>query len=77
MMDRYGYRPLILSDPEASTARTGAVRADTGAFGGWDDPALIEFVKLGLESASGAHVTVERALRNPAMFRAVTRSRSM
>lgn len=37
-----------------------------------DDPLVAAFLRDGLESISGAKVTVQTALRNPAMFRAVS-----
>jgi HK97 family phage portal protein len=37
-----------------------------------DDPFLVDFMRGGQEAASGAMVSVESALRNPAMFRAVS-----
>lgn len=52
------------------------VRADavgpSATFLSLDDPALAELLRFGFESASGQSVTVESALRNPAMFRAVS-----
>jgi HK97 family phage portal protein len=36
------------------------------------DPALIEFMRLGYEAASGATVTTETAMRNTSLFRAVS-----
>lgn len=50
-------------------------RADYGEGATWislDDPRLIEWLRDGNEAASGQSVSVERALRNPAMFRAVS-----
>lgn len=37
-----------------------------------DDPRLVEFMRMGEESITGTSVNVERALRNPAMFRAAS-----
>lgn len=37
-----------------------------------DDPRLIEFLRMGEASITGAPVSVDTALRNPAMFRAVS-----
>lgn len=48
------------------------VHADVGGYVGLDDPRLIEFLRLGTETATGMHVDVDRALRNPSMFRAVS-----
>lgn len=56
---------------EARTAP--AVRADFGdgvLFHSLKDPALLEFVRDGMMTATGMSVGVEKALRNPAMFRA-------
>lgn len=68
-------RPLVLEGPEP--ARTGTPLAiSSGAFGvqalSLTDPALIEFMRLGYESASGATVTTETAMRNTSLFRAVS-----
>lgn len=52
-----------------------APRADVGdgaVFYSLDDPLVREFLRDGLEAASGATVNTETALRNPAMFRAVS-----
>lgn len=43
-----------------------------GNFESLKDPRLLEFMRDGLMSASGFTVNVETALRNPAMFRAVS-----
>lgn len=37
-----------------------------------EDPALIEFLRFGEEAITGQAVNVDRALRNPSMFRAVS-----
>ncbi len=37
-----------------------------------DDPRLIEFMRMGEEAITGTSVNVDRALRNPAMFRAAS-----
>jgi len=52
-----------------------APRADVGdgaVFYSLNDPLVREFLRDGLEAASGATVNTETALRNPAMFRAVS-----
>ena len=50
-----------------------AVKAYGGdTFHSLKDPRLLDFMRDGLMSASGFTVNVETALRNPAMFRAVT-----
>ncbi|ASE38465.1 phage portal protein [Brevundimonas vesicularis] len=56
-------------------AAGSAPRADVGdgaVFYSLDDPLVREFLRDGLEAASGATVNTETALRNPAMFRAVS-----
>lgn len=53
--------------------RSAAVRADyidPGFFMSTADPQIVEFMKEGLLTASGMPVNVEKALRNPSMFRA-------
>lgn len=55
-----------------SSSRRSAVRAEAGSFVSLDDPRIRDFVTAGLESLSGQSVTIETALRNPAMFRAVS-----
>lgn len=52
----------------------GSPRASGGEpsfFSGLDDPALAAFLMAGTETASGAHVTAETALRNTAILRCV------
>lgn len=69
------YRALVLTGTEPPmSGRANPVRAqgDSGEFLDFTDPRLIEFLRLGHESASGVVVSVEAALRNPAMFRAVS-----
>lgn len=56
-------------------AETPAPRAEVGdgaVFYALNDPLVQEFLRDGLTSASGATVNTETALRNPAMFRAVS-----
>lgn len=48
------------------------VHAEAGAWLSLDDPRLVEFLRLGDLTATGITVNVERALRNTAMFRAVS-----
>lgn len=55
-----------------SAANPVRVKAEAGTFLSLDDPRLRDFLTTGLESLSGQKVTVETALRNPAMFRAVS-----
>lgn len=47
-------------------------RADSGSYLALDDPRLIEFLRFGDATATGITVNVERALKNTAMFRAVS-----
>lgn len=58
----------------ASDVQTSQPRADSGGTGyvtySLDDPRLLEFLRTGHESGSGATVTVETAMRNTALFRA-------
>lgn len=59
----------------AKQEATTAPRADIGGgvvFYSLDDPRVRELMRDGFESASGATVNTETALRNPAMFRAVS-----
>lgn len=37
-----------------------------------NDPFLLDFMRDGYQAASGAHVSVQTAMRNPAMFRAIS-----
>lgn len=56
-------------------AEAAAPRADVGdgaVFYALNDPMVQEFLRDGLTAASGATVNTETALRNPAMFRAVS-----
>lgn len=72
-MSRRGYQPLVLSDPEpANPQRPNASIGEAAQVYSLDDPALVEFLRLGYSSASGATVTVESAMRNTSMFRAVS-----
>lgn len=58
----------------SSNDRSSQPRADSGGTGyvtySLDDPRLLEFLRTGYESASGATVTVETAMRNTSLFRA-------
>lgn len=58
----------------ASEAEVSQPRADSGGQGyvtySLDDPRLLEFLRTGHESGSGATVTVETAMRNTSLFRA-------
>lgn len=68
-----GLFDLFRRAPEAAHSAPSMPRADAGGtFNSFDDPRLIELMRLGTESTSGQHVNVERALRNTSMFRAVS-----
>ncbi|WP_374638496.1 phage portal protein [Agrobacterium salinitolerans] len=58
----------------APQAEVSQPRADSGGQGyvtfSLDDPRLLEFLRTGHESGSGATVTVETAMRNTSLFRA-------
>ncbi len=58
----------------ASDVQAAQPRADSGGTGyvtySLDDPRLLEFLRTGHESGSGATVTVETAMRNTSLFRA-------
>lgn len=59
----------------AKPASQPVPRADIGdgaVFYSLNDPLVAEFLRDGFEAASGATVNTETALRNPAMFRAVS-----
>ncbi|PLR28141.1 phage portal protein [Caulobacter zeae] len=67
-------RPLVLSEGETVSLRS---RPSSGSAAGLlalslSDPLIAEFFRGGYASASGATVNVETALRNPAMFRALS-----
>lgn len=53
--------------PAAAPANGPAVMAYS-----FDDPRLLEFLRAGEEAITGQSINVERALRNPSMFRAVS-----
>lgn len=68
------YQPLVLTGQEPDAPRS-APRADIGdgaVFYSLGDPMVQDFLRDGLTAASGATVNTETALRNPAMFRAVS-----
>lgn len=67
ILDRFwsaGSRASASSQPKASGQHFVALSTD--------DPRIIEFLRDGLLAASGFTVNVETALKNPAMFRAVS-----
>lgn len=65
--------PAAQAGPRTS-AGPGSVMADGAsvAFLGLDDPALLDYLRGGHTSAAGIEVTVERAMKNPAVFRSVS-----
>lgn len=72
-MARSGYQPMVLTGREPSSSARPAASVGEGAlFYSLADPLLREFLTDGLAAASGATVNTETALRNPAMFRAVS-----
>lgn len=69
------HTPFAFPDQEPGLIRTAPTAGRTvhvEAFDGFDfhDPRLALFLRSGAETASGAVVNTERALRNPAVFRA-------
>lgn len=70
------HRPLVLEDGEPGSLVRSRAGSGAGAQGVMaytlTDPALIEFMRAGSESVSGATVSVETALKNPAFFRAAS-----
>jgi HK97 family phage portal protein len=67
-------RPLSFPEREPATAAAGGVPIVGQAVHAYslNDPFLVEFLRYGTEAASGQTVTVETAMRNPSMFRAVS-----
>lgn len=62
------FRRALSSAGAAATPRASA--GEVQMFTGINDPALAAFMQAGSETASGAVVTPENALRNPAILRA-------
>ncbi len=46
--------------------------AEAGGYLTMDDPRLIEFLRFGDVTSTGVTINVQRAMKNPAMFRAVS-----
>ncbi|HJE24928.1 MAG TPA: phage portal protein [Methylorubrum populi] len=69
-----GLLDLFRGAPKAEPSATRAITADGAgvAFFGLDDPALLDYLRTGSTSAAGIEVTVDRAMRNPAVFRSVS-----
>lgn len=60
------------SPPASGTVERGpSAHGDEAQFTGFDDPRFYEFIRRGYSSASGQSVTVEQALCNAAVFRAL------
>ncbi len=55
-----------------SVSSPRAEYGDSASFYSINDPQVLEFFRSGMESITGATVTVETALRNTALFRAVS-----
>lgn len=68
------YQPLLLTgqEPADPLRAARATHGDAIMAYSLNDPFLLDFMRDGYEAASGQSVSVERALRNPAMFRAVS-----
>ena len=70
------FLPFTAARPSPSGRRAAVPQASAGSEGAvvyaLDEPRLIEFLRDGFEAMSGVSVTPENALRNPAMFRAVS-----
>ncbi|ADH87350.1 phage portal protein, HK97 family [Ancylobacter novellus DSM 506] len=60
------------SEPAAAAGAHVSPQASGSGFLSLDDPRVIEFLRFGDVTATGITVNVERALKNPAMFRAVS-----
>lgn len=58
--------------PPTSARRAPGPRADAGQFLSLDDPALREFLRFGAMTPSGVTVTIENAMKVPAVFRSVS-----
>lgn len=68
------YQPLVLTgqEPADQVRAARAPHGDAIMAYSLNDSFLLDFMRDGYEAASGQSVSVERALRNPAMFRAVS-----
>ncbi|WP_375458878.1 phage portal protein [uncultured Enterovirga sp.] len=61
---------LFRRSPEASSS--SRIHANAGAFLSFDDPRLVEYLRSGTATTSGVSVSVESAMRNPAVFRSLS-----
>lgn len=59
-------------DAGSATEARALVHAEGQGFLALDDPRMIEFLRYGDVTSTGVSVNVEKALKNPAMFRAVS-----
>lgn len=53
-------------------ARASVIYAEAANWLSLDDPRVVEYLRMGSMSATGIALNVEKALKNPAMFRAVS-----
>lgn len=68
-----GGLPAAAPEPPGAASTVSPQAAGTGAvFVGLGDPALLDYLRTGHASSSGVEVTVERAMRNTAVFRSVS-----
>lgn len=69
------YQPLVLTGREPFASASTSARPPAGeaimAYS-LSDPFLLDFMRDGLQAASGATVSAEAAMRNPAFFRAMS-----
>ncbi|MCJ2132460.1 phage portal protein [Methylobacterium sp. E-045] len=56
----------------AQAEQAPRIFADASAWLSLDDPRLVDFLRTGTETATGISVDVDKAMRNTAMFRAVS-----
>lgn len=67
-----GFFKRYFSRGAHASASPRAEYGDSATFYSINDPQVLEFFRTGVESITGASVTVETAMRNTALFRAVT-----
>lgn len=60
------------SDGPVSERREPLIQANASSYLSLDDPRLIEYLRMGDVTSTGYTVNVDRAMKNPAMFRAVS-----
>lgn len=68
ILDLFRSKPVV----EAQAVDQPRISAEAASFVSLDDPAVIEFLRCGSVSTSGITVSVERAMRNSAVFRSVS-----